>query len=110
RGKPCADFVLACRAYLVVMDFDRYALLFKKNAHFRTHVVESIDRRHGNIASLSCRAVPLVAPVKRQSTRPWRVFAHNIDKTAGRAGIPADSVKHVEFGLGAKISGIAQPC
>ena len=57
RCEAGADFTLARGSHLVVMHFHLHALLFQGQAHGRADVLQRVDRRHGEIATLHRRPV-----------------------------------------------------
>ena len=60
-SEPHADFALARRRDLVVMNFHTEAHFFQGQAHLRANILQGVDRRYGEVATLDPRAVTGVA-------------------------------------------------
>src|SRR5690606_29075832 len=81
----------------------------QQQAHFGTHVGEAVDGRHGHVPALYTRPMAEIRAIHVEAARPDALFGMNLDEAARRVVIPAYTVEHEKLGLGAEISGIAQP-
>ncbi len=108
RAELGADFELAGRRHFMVVHFDRHAHLFHQQAHFRTHVLERIDRRNGEVAALHARTMAGVAAFEFQAGGPRRFFGLDLDERARHVGVPGHAVEHEEFGFRTEVGGVAQ--
>src|SRR5690606_32380980 len=93
--------------HFVVVDFDGHPLLFKQQAHLRTHVGKAINGRDRYVSAFMTGSMPQVGAVHVQATRPAALFGVDFDEASGHTVIPTDAVKHEKFWLGTKISCVA---
>ena len=108
RAELGADFQLAGARHFVVVHFDRHAHLFHQQAHFRAHVLERIDRGHGEVAALDRGTMAGVAAFEVQAGGPGGLFRLDLDEGARHVGVPGHAVEHEEFGFRTEVGGVAQ--
>ncbi len=97
-----ADFALAASRDFVVMHFDLQAHLFERQTHRRADVLERIDRRHREVATLEARAVTHVADVVLLARIPRALHRVDLVERAVEARAVTDAVEDEEFVLGAE--------
>ena len=102
-----ADLVLAGGRHFVVMHFNRHAAGLEGQTHGGTHVVEGIDRRNREVATLDGRTVAGVAAFELLVGGPGAFFGEDLVVGAGHVHLPLDGVEDEEFGLGAEEGGVA---
>ncbi|MNS82127.1 hypothetical protein D3C72_1158620 [compost metagenome] len=108
RAELGADFQLAGAGHFMVVHFNRHAHLFHQQAHFRTHVLERINRGNGEVAALDCGTMARVAAFEFQAGRPRGFFGLDLDERARHVGVPGHAVEHEEFGFRTEVGGVAQ--
>ncbi|VXB37347.1 conserved hypothetical protein [Massilia sp. 9I] len=103
-----AEFILAGAGHFVVVHFDRDAHRFEDQRHFRTHVLEAVDRRDREVAALDGRTVAAVAAFDFLVGRPGCFLRVDLDEAARHVDLPADRVEDEEFRFRAEVGGVAQ--
>jgi hypothetical protein len=107
RGKLGADFALTRCGHFMVVHFDRNAHLLEQQAHLGTHVLEGVDRGHGEVAALHARPMAQVAAFEFLAGAPGRFFGVDLDRAARHVDVPGDRVENEELGLGTEETGVA---
>ncbi len=97
RRELRADFVLALARDFVVMHFNRDADLFEQQTHFRTDVLERVDRSDREVAALRARTVAGVAAFEVHRRRPRCFFRTDLDERTRLVRAPLDRVENEEF-------------
>ena len=103
-----AQFHLTGVGHFVVMHFDGDAQGLKDQAHLRAHVLEAVNRRHGEIAALDSGTVAGVAMLVFFASVPGGFFRADLDETAGHVVLPAYAVENEEFWLRTKVGGVTK--
>lgn len=80
----------------------------RQQAHFRTHVLERVDRRDRKVAALRARTVARVAAFEFLACRPRRFFGIDLHEAARHVRVPLNRVENEEFRLRTEVSRIAE--
>ena len=109
RVRSDVDLALAAGAHLVVVHLDLEAEFLAGLAHGRAQVLETVDRRHREVAALHARAMAEVAVFVGRAGIPGAL--HRVDDVAAAVQLvgPAHAVEDEELVLGAEQAGVGDP-
>ncbi len=101
-----ADFILAGAGNFMVMHFNRNAERFEDQAHFGTHVLETIDRRDREIAAFDCGTMTCVATLELFAGGPRCFLGTDTDETSIHADFPANTVENEKLWLRTEVRSV----
>ncbi|MNX95858.1 hypothetical protein D3C86_1281530 [compost metagenome] len=108
RAETRADFVLALASHFVVVDFNGNAERFEDQAHFRTDVLEGVDRGNREVAALLARTVTAVAVLEFLARRPRGFLGMDLHRATLHVDVPGHAVENEEFRFRTEEGGVAQ--
>ncbi len=101
-----AEFVLRCRHFVMVL-FDNHAHFAEDRQHLGAHVLEAVDRRHGEIAALDARTVTEVSGFVIGIVVGWQLGGVEFEAGVIRIRLVLHVVEDEEFRLRANKDRVA---